>query len=284
MKVYIKKSDFNFTDKYVRIQAVIDYVNLMLDGLYEFEEIDDQALELYFVDFYASEVNNGGIAQFMHNSGFNKLFNEKIFAGLTSLGAASMKQIFEKACQKLADLSEEDLEKFLSLDMYEYEKVSDSVLKSVKDEFEMLTNEFVAGSKLESLIDLNYEFIAKLKNLCIIEDEQYESKMEELLDAVPDYTVRLEKAEKEYEENKPEYLSIIEDVCAEYNLELQSINAFDHGEGKGDEAELQHNIDNNIWYYHITTDQGYHFIIMDHEKATLVNGTTKEPVGVFSLT
>ncbi len=282
MKVYIKKSDFfDSHNKHTRIQAIINYVNTLIKGHYYFEEIDQQAVGLYYVDYYYCQVRNGGISQYMHNSRFDKFYYNRIYAALSKMGATRMKEIFSKACEILANLSKDDLEKFINYDIYKfYGEIPELLIKDARDKLSKLDDEFFQCD-YQSL-EYCYEYIAKFKNLVIVEEDQYEIKMKKLLNAVPNYIERLNEAKKIYEESKPEYEKIIENVCETFNLKLLSVNSINHG--YGNDQELQNRIDKNIYYYHITTDKGYCYIFMDEEKLiTLVNGETEDVIGTITL-
>ena len=53
---------------YVPVSALVDYVNLLFREGYGPDTLRDDLVEMYLLDFYISQVNNGGHSQFIHNS------------------------------------------------------------------------------------------------------------------------------------------------------------------------------------------------------------------------
>jgi Domain of unknown function (DUF4375) len=90
MKTLIRKHLFYHPDKYNRIWGIIEYINELRFGLYTFEEIDEQwpqASQVYYVDYYLSQVNNGGHLQYFLNSNFNPAMNSIVLNGLRDIQA-----------------------------------------------------------------------------------------------------------------------------------------------------------------------------------------------------
>lgn len=92
----------------------VSVVNALLSELLTEDEISDNALRSYYVDFYMTQVLNGGFAQFIYESGWQADINERILEGLNAMGAADHAALFEKAVTTFEDLDDEAKEYFLS--------------------------------------------------------------------------------------------------------------------------------------------------------------------------
>lgn len=282
MKTYIKQSDFNNKDKYQRIQGLINSVNSLHEGLYEVEEINKKATEAYFIDFYLSEVLKGGLSQFFYNSDFSPEYCHIIHEGLEKLKANKMLKIFETSCNIINELSDEDYANLINSD--NENKVANDNSSKVLSQLEDLTKEFYQiHESEENLLDLNYNYIETIENLEIVDDEKYEELQNELLEAVPDYEDRLARLAEENEEFEEEYIAIAEKVCTHFGHEFVSLDDVDNGQEFVSEEELESNMNEDIWYCHITTNKGEHYLIIDENKATFINAENDEEIGSISL-
>ncbi|MCC8461668.1 MAG: DMP19 family protein [Rickettsia endosymbiont of Ecitomorpha arachnoides] len=231
----IKYSDFYNEDKYERIQGVIDYVNALRNGLYNQEELDQkipQAQQVYFVDYYLSQVENGGLTQYFSNSNFNEEQNNIVLKGLENIKAHKNKEIFFQACQLLSDMVSELREEYLFSDMYQEEEVRQKpMIKEVHAELEKLTDLFFEiNENEESIFDLNFKYIEKIDNLKIVDDNLYDEELEAILDLVPAYDERKTYAFVQWLKNMPRYTKIARRLCSKYNLKLSSVNSLSYGE------------------------------------------------------
>jgi len=257
MRLYVSRTQFDSLDKYQRIQAVIDYVNQLVNGLYEYDELNPQVLEIYFVDYYLSQVENGGHRQFFSNSGFNPSMNLIILNGLSNMGAVHHKEIFEYALNMLVSLPEASREEVLYSPYRESINVS---LHSILSSFDAIDAEF---HLTESLRNFNYEYIDNITDLEIVDDDLLSERMKTLLDSVPDYENRLEMQRQLDIENEPRYSKIAKALCEHYEHDLISINAIDHGQDFVSDDEVLENEKNGNYYCYLTTSQGSHYFIYD---------------------
>lgn len=262
MKVYVSRSQFDSLDKYQRIQGVIDYVNQLVGGLYEYDELNAEAIETYFVDYYLSQVENGGLRQFFSNSGFNPSMNLIILNGLTHMGAVHHKDIFEYALNTLISLPEPSREEVL---FSPYRESIQESLQPILSTFDTLDTHF---NSIPPLRDLVNEYINTITDLEIVEDDLLSEKMQVLLDSVPDYEDRFEKQRQLDIENEPAYSKIAKALCEQYEHELVSINAIDHGQDYvSDDEVLKNEMDGN-YYCYLTTSKGFHYFIYNETNKT----------------
>lgn len=263
MQFYIKHASYYCEDKYERIQGVIDYVNILLSGLYEPHEIPERALEVYFMDYYLQQVKNGGHRQFFMNCSFsrnNQIALQMIIQGLKRLESTAHQQIFHSALELINSESPEP------------EKIVDG-LNIIDDLFFKLTDQFE---------NLNYLNVEKIDQLTIVSEEEFEGCMQNLLNLLPDYEVRAEAEALWEAENEPEFSKIVKQLCEKFALELISINALDYGDGIVSDEEAEKNAEHDHWYCHITTASGYHYVINSGDAMTLVDGENNKIIGTLN--
>jgi hypothetical protein len=257
MQVYISNSKYNCPDKNERIQAVIDYVNILFDGLYELEEINEQTLEVYYVDYYYTQITNVGHLQFFLNSHEDENLLPLIFNGLKRMGAHEYVQLLTSACDALA---------------IEDEALLVETVAQIDDQFDEYG---------ERLFELNYNYVSRIQDLVIVPEELLYKMMQNLLDCVPDYEERVAQAQEEADSNEHVQLAI--GVCSQFNIDFSQLNGLDAGEELLNDAAVDYNLQNDIYYLHLDTSAGYHYIINEKTKATLVNGQTGHIVGAVAL-
>lgn len=243
MKVIIRHSEFYSENKYDRIQGIIDYINDLKVGMYRDEELDQQipqAQEVYFVDYYLCQVENGGIKQYFINSDFNEAQNIFVTKGLKNIGAIKHQEIFQEACDMLLSLTKEQREECLSFGWHDQEGVkSKSIISDANRKLEELTKAFFELENKESIIDLNHQYIETIRSLQIVEEDSYNDKISEILSLISDYDERKLLAEKMWEAERPRYDKVAHEICEQYNLELISINTLDYGEDIVSENEVE---------------------------------------------
>jgi hypothetical protein len=95
------------------INSNISIVNLMREEKMDDEDIHEDALMSYYLDYYASQCREGNFAQFVYNSGWNKELNELIEEGLQIIGAQKHLELFQEQSKKVRLMSSVKLAKFL---------------------------------------------------------------------------------------------------------------------------------------------------------------------------
>ena len=112
-KIIVSENSFNDNDPYKIIGSNISVVNVLREEGTDIEEIHDDAMLSYYVDFYLAQYNNGNFSQFVWNSKWDEELIENIAIGLEEMGAEKHLQFYEEQCAKVENLSEEELDAFL---------------------------------------------------------------------------------------------------------------------------------------------------------------------------
>ena len=99
--------------------------------------------------------------------------------------------------------------------------------------------------------------------------------------AIPDYKERAKKAKEDWEINASIYYKAAHALCSKYNLDFLSVNSMSYGEDIVSKDQFEKNIQNDTQYYHISTKQGYYYIVDDNKSWALFNGKTKTQVGLI---
>lgn len=275
IKALIRKKQFDSPEPYERIQGIIDYMNTLREGFYTDEELD-QLIEftyVYYVDYYLSQVSNGGLLQFFLNSGFNTEVNSLILSGLIEIQATHNYMLFQKAII-LYEKHKQQINSF-----------EETYETNIFQEFAPLFNELdeaffeLNNKNNESIFDKNYHYIETINGICILEPIAYDLELQKILAATPNLAERKKEAEQYALENEPPYIRICTVLCNHLSFQLISVNLIDEGQDIVSEEEAEKNFNNGCIYIHITTDKGYYYIIADNQEAKLVNGDSHQIVG-----
>ena len=129
------------------IHSNISIVNLMREEGVADELIHEDAIMSYYLDYYWAHNSQGGFAQFVHQSGWDKELNELIEEGLALIGAEKHLEYFQQQAKKVKLMSSVKLAKFLKGNLDGVNPVRDS-----------LNNEAFFELK-ENLIELNATFL-----------------------------------------------------------------------------------------------------------------------------
>ena len=83
-------------DRYDLMQDVVNFVNHATESAhFTRDELPQDALRAYHVDFYVQQVNNGGHGQFAHNSRWDEAVLNDIREGLARIGVAEACELFK---------------------------------------------------------------------------------------------------------------------------------------------------------------------------------------------
>jgi hypothetical protein len=167
-------------EEYELAVAVIDYVNaLTVDGCYHRHELPAVALNAVSAENYLGQVNNGGHRQFVLNAGTNYLSE------------------FRDAQSALKSMSANE-HAFLLSTMMEWTEQHYEQLVSSSEEFgpppdfvDELDTKFYQLEERSPMAVLSARWIRSWPNLKVVDDAQYESKIQRVILSHPEYQVRL---------------------------------------------------------------------------------------------
>ncbi|WP_347049522.1 DMP19 family protein [Flavobacterium olei] len=117
-KIIVSKNSFESSDVYYIISSNISVTNLLLQEDVDENDINEDALASYYVDYYTAQYKNGNFSQFVWNSKWNESLNEIIIKGLEKMGAHKNLELFKEQSLKVYELGEEKLNAFLERDYF----------------------------------------------------------------------------------------------------------------------------------------------------------------------
>ena len=241
--VVVSRKSHRSDRSYDIIMSNVAVVNHLLEEGAEGDELCAEALGSYHVDFYETQVENGGIDQFVHNSGWAPFVVEHVANGLELMGATRHAELFARLRQVMDSLSEEERAAIWENGVFGDDRIT---------AFDALTDEFFELNLKEKLETLNSTFLRGLPNLEVVRQRDLEERLAGVIATIPDLAQRLADRAAQAEANKPRYARVIEAICADRGWELEAITA-------GDPTATYDGQEVIGW--HFLTDEGHHWMI-----------------------
>jgi len=243
----------------------VSVVNQMYQALLNAEEIAPHALRSYFVDFYLTQVLDGGFAQYVFMTPDRVELDGYIREGLAAMGAGSHLELFNRTATFFDSLSEADKDAYL-----EGEDSADDRPDGVAA-MEALDNEFEELLETEDVTGLNAAWLRSQDGLLVLDAPELAAHIAVLVAAIPDLAERQAEAERE---NTPEFEAIIRELCAVAGQELEKITMGD--------PNFEHNGE-KVLAWHFTTNQGSFIMIEEDEEALMINPDTKDVIALIEF-
>lgn len=166
--IIVSKNSVNSIDPYDIIDSNISFINLLKEEGFT-GEFCHEAETSYYVDYYNSQVKNGGFSQFVYNSGWNEELNTVIRAGLEKMHAKEHLAFFNQQAIIVDTYDEFELAKFLDSDYFGKNPTRQALNN---DDFFKIT---------ENLVELNAHWLKTQPNLLVLTIEEMFTTAEQLL-------------------------------------------------------------------------------------------------------
>jgi hypothetical protein len=155
-------------------QAVVAYVNdIQRAGVYPRHEMPAAAMQAYHVEYYLTQVSNGGHSKFIRNTGIAMLptTSGDVLAGLKAMGAGAQHQIL---LEVLA---------WLKASLEEAAKQNGSAVRAAA--LKALDDRFHAAEREQPITRLAARWIASWTGLRVVGREQYQAEIDRLAQLNP---------------------------------------------------------------------------------------------------
>jgi Domain of unknown function (DUF4375) len=235
------------------VQSSIDFINQLFRQYYKIDEVSQNALRSYEVDYYLAQMLNGGFAQFVKNSNWTPATVRLVREGLVAIGASRHLKLFEHGVTLVESLGDADLKSFMATSVQNYVQSTERAILAAIDE------RFYELDKQETLRTLNRAWLRFHPDLVPASSEQIDAEIRRRAGLVTDRAQRIAATET----NAPRYLKLIRALVAKANQQLARVTAGDpnrHFEGAKTTA----------WYF--LTDQGLFHMVDVGGKAIMFRG------------
>lgn len=272
--IMVSKENFESSETYDIILSNISVVNELFRQHLKANEISRSALTSYYVDYYLAQVNNGGFAQFVFNSGWNEYIVAIVRQGLEGMGARRHLALFDEGSAGVKALGEAGLSAYLRREFF-----GDN---AARDRLNAINHRFYALKETEDLIKLNAAWLRRQPNLRVLSLEDLRAEVDRRAAAIPDRAERLQEAMAA----EPRYTKLIRALCKASGQTLERITAGDptlsydgtslrrlgSEELEGEPAGSPR----IVWFF--ITDKGVHLMAEANGKAAMFDNETKSKI------
>lgn len=150
------------------IYANIDSVNAYFEHHLQSDEILPAVLYSYYVDYYLSQVLNGGIVQFAYNTRWHSTILHYVEYGLHDMGASEHLNFLEKIADMI--MHEIGIDNFLQ---FTEQNLFDD--NTILDKLNQFMSEFDKINHIESLEKINKNYLQNHPDLTIISNQEFKN-------------------------------------------------------------------------------------------------------------
>lgn len=235
------------------VDANVDVVNAMYEELLDEREIAQNALRGYYVDFYLTQMLDGGFAQYVFTSGEREGIDGLVRDGLREMGATEHATLFDELASTFKGLSEEDAEAYLDGD----DDASPAVakLEELDERFETLQDE-------QDIVALNAAWLRGQEGLLALDEDGIEDEIARRVGLIGDLEERRAAAEQQDLADMPDFELVIRELCDVAGHELTAITM-------GDPNYLHHGVKTLAWRF--TTNQGEYLMVEEDDEAYMID-------------
>ena len=112
-KIIVSENAFNSPEVQDIINSNIAVINLMREEGVADENIHEDALTSYYLDYYTTHVNSDGFAKFVHSSGWTDELNTMIEKAFEKIGSQAHLDYFLAQTEKIDALTRKEFDGFM---------------------------------------------------------------------------------------------------------------------------------------------------------------------------
>ncbi|PNI09263.1 hypothetical protein CXX84_08070 [Arthrobacter sp. AFG7.2] len=266
--VVLTSSSIESSDEDV-VEANVSVVDAMHTALLRSGEMSAVAVRSYYVDFYLTQVLEGGFAQYVFTAGDRSETDTLIREGMAGMGANAHLDLFNRSVSAFDGLSEGDEEHYLDGGLDGPEDTPDAVLR-----MEELDGEFEELLERENITALNAAWLRGQPELLVLDDVELGAYIERLTAQIPDLPARQAQVAAEALEDAPDFEIIIRELCSVAGYELIRVTMGDPNFVHDGEKTLA---------WHFSTDHGDFLMVEEDDEAFMINPETREIVAAVEF-
>lgn len=254
-KIVINSESYGSKEPGAILQANIFYLNSLFGMHVNYDEVPEAALQSYFVDYFDSQISNGGLVQFVLNSGLKPDIFDAISRGFQAMGAVDHQAFFDNLIELLNQQSTEQMQAFFDSPPWTETEVAVRLKEAAG----------VLYDSDEDLTTMNYAWLMRQENIVVLDECGIHSRLQDIEERFP---ILAERRATEQEE-APRYAQLIEMLCQQAGHTLVQITM-------GDPCHVYNGDEVLSWFF--VTDEGLFFMVDYDDHAIMVNEETNEIV------
>lgn len=250
----INKIYLTDTDPTQLVSSNIECVNAYFALHIEPDEMLPAILYSYYVDYYLSQVLNGGIAQFAYNTAWRSGTLHYVEFGLHEMGANEHLQLLEDIAELI--IGQIGIDNFIQF-------TGENLLgdNAIRDKLNELTEKFLKINQYENLEHINNIFLKNHSYSVFISFSEFQQVLQTLK-----HHPLLKDRQQQHLAELPSHLRYIHQLCEQYGCEVLSV--------------LDKENDSDNW--HFFTNRGRFFIQETADKVVMMTYRNPEIVAEIS--
>ena len=253
--VFVSARSVESDDPFHILQSNISFLSALLEQHLREDELAPDALRSYYVDYYLTQVNDGGFSQFIFNTRWHPPTIEHVGEGLTAIGALRHLELFDEVVEAVDRFGPTRLAEFFDSDYFD-ENVEHDFFGEFDDPFFELCES-------EDLVELNADWLRRHPRLIVKSSSELEEEVARRVAAITDMDERI-AAELASE---PRFLQLIRALCDATGQQLNHVTACDPNQTLGRETVLA---------WHFVTDRGRHYLVDRGERAIMFSESNEQ--------
>jgi hypothetical protein len=170
-------------DPYALVEEAHGFHDKMAGWYYRSEELAEELFWSVAVNEFVGQIHNGGGAQYVMNRHWTTREVSAVRTGLRAMGATAHLDWFEWLAAQVAALAG-DIPRFLESPGFGDKDVHDALCHRDRD--------FYALDRRDSIHPIHSRWLRSLPSLKVLDKDDFDAKMHELVESVPDYRARAE--------------------------------------------------------------------------------------------
>ena len=254
--IMVSDAAFNRGDDQAIVGVNAAVIQRQLDAHLHPDELSADALRSYYVEYYLRQMNDGGFAQFVHTSGWDRLITTQVRDGLKAIGASWHHQLFTRSADLVKQLSNDQLHQFLRSPSL---ADADPIVDKIADILNRYSPQFLAEEETKSLRSYNAAWLRQHYQLTVLSADEIDAELDRRIDAVPDRKKRPSQPALRVQR-------LMRALCAQVGqqpLERQQVLHSIHSD---------HDEITDRWYF--STEQGAYYLVDFDDRAVMFEAET----------
>jgi hypothetical protein len=217
-KVIVSRKSFQSEVAHEIVNSNVSFVNYLREQYIYTDEIPQDAMKSYAVDYLEAQVLNGGFAQFAYNSRMSSATIELILSGLQEMSAAAHLELLELFIAEFNKLPDQRRREYFENDLFGENATRDQIQAAGLDD------KFFALNKVSDLSTINAQWLRGLSHLRVLSANEMYAEAARRSALISDFEERKQRAL----DAEPRYKKLIRRVCDEMELDFERVTSMDH--------------------------------------------------------
>jgi hypothetical protein len=261
--IIVSESSMKAKDDASVILSNVNVIEALLRSFLTREELFPEALKSYYVNLYVRHMADGGFAEFVYRTGWDKVCVSYLVAGLEAINAHEHLDLLGKFAERLVSYGADGIEC-----LYDDKHPQN---QQMREYLNADMPEFFALSVTEDLVMLNSKWLKNHSELVVMSEANLKKQIDASSKALPNRMQRIAKALA----SEPRHMKLIRLLCDNANLDFLYLSPADGVSPTNSQQAA-------IWHFEAV--QGRFYLSDLKSEATLCNSLTHAQLARVKIT